>query len=528
MKNVFEKHALKIIIVINLAYYIPLILIHPGFMLDDFYIFNIIKTCPNDLFIKSPNEMFFLFFRPLSFVMFRLDYFLWTTNFIPMKIMSLVIHLLLIVSLFFFITKISKLIELKVNYNVITLLLIIFSIHSDVILWIVWISNRTELLMLFFYLLSLLAFVQYIVSAKKRVYLVLSTIAFIFSILSKQSGLHIPILSLFLSFYIAKETNVKIKFDKNLFVFFTILIIIMSAFLLVNIKFATTNDNMELFLNNLWKKPFSLIGIVLNVILPDFGNVIYYFFLVNKLLAISLFIVIILGIYLLRRKIQFKNVIYIVTLLIIISFPRIFTAGGTRINSVFLLWIIIILYLFFTRIDNNYSKVLIGLLSMWFLITGIYKANDHIVNAKKNIAMLKSLQSIEEKNKSKKILDLSASIMRKYEYYYFKNNDFGEYKNILSSHFIVYGLNDELTSYSKKNQSIEIKLFNKQVVVNSKDKNTFFDFDYKVIKSINIEKTVVSENSRGFSKIIYELPKDYDVSIIKIVYCNGEKWIELN
>ena len=143
MKNVIEKHALKIIIIINLFYYIPLILIHPGFMLDDFYIFNIIKTCPNNLFIKSPNEMFFLFFRPLSFITFRLDYFLWATNFIPMKIMSLVIHLLLIVSLYFFITKISKLIELKVNYNVITLLLIIFSIHSDVILWIVWISNRT-------------------------------------------------------------------------------------------------------------------------------------------------------------------------------------------------------------------------------------------------------------------------------------------------------------------------------------------------------------------------------------------------
>mgnify|MGYP000983045440 CR=1 FL=1 len=408
MKNVIEKHALKIIIIINLFYYIPLILIHPGFMLDDFYIFNIIKTCPNNLFIKSPNEMFFLFFRPLSFITFRLDYFLWATNFIPMKIMSLVIHLLLIVSLYFFITKISKLIELKVNYNVITLLLIIFSIHSDVILWIVWISNRTELLMLFFYLLSLLAFVQYIVSAKKRVYLVLSTIAFIFSILSKQSGLHIPILFLFLSFYISKETNVKIKFNKDIFIFFTILIIILSAFLFINIKFATLNDNMELFLNNLWKKPFSLIGIILNVILPDFGNRIYYYFLVNKLLTIILFIGLILGMYLLREKIQFKNVMYIVTLLIIISFPRIFIAGGTRINSVFLVWIILILYLFFTHFPSNYSNILIGLLSMWFMITSIYKANDHIINAKKNISMLKSLQSIEEKNKNKKILDKIA------------------------------------------------------------------------------------------------------------------------
>ena len=382
--------------------------------------------------------------------------------------------------------------------------------------------------MLFFYLLSLLAFVQYIVSAKKRVYLVLSTIAFIFSILSKQSGLHIPILFLFLSFYISKETNVKIKFNKDIFIFFTILIIILSAFLFINIKFATLNDNMELFLNNLWKKPFSLIGIILNVILPDFGNRIYYYFLVNKLLTIILFIGLILGMYLLREKIQFKNVMYIVTLLIIISFPRIFIAGGTRINSVFLVWIILILYLFFTHFPSNYSNILIGLLSMWFMITSIYKANDHIINAKKNISMLKSLQSIEEKNKNKKILDLGTNFIGKYEYYFFKNKDFGEFNNILSSHFIVCGLNDELTSYSKKNQSVEIKLFNKQVVVKSKDKNTFFDFDYNAKKYIDIEKTIMSENSRGFSKIIYELPKDYDVSIIKIVYYNGKKWIELN
>lgn len=528
MKNIFEKHALKIIIITNLLYYIPFIFMHPGFMLDDFYIFHLIKTFPKDLFVKSPDEMFFLFFRPLSFITFRLDYFLWATNFIPMKIMSLVIHLLLIVSLYFFITKISKLIELKINCIIITLLLIIFSIHSDAILWIIWISNRTELLMLLFYLLSIFAFLQYMILSKKRIYLILSTISFILSLLSKQSGLHIPILFFFLSFYISKETNIKIKFNKDLFVFFTILIIIMSAFLLVNIKFATTNDNMELFINNLWKKPFSLIGIVLNVILPDFGNVIYYFFLLNKLLAISLFIGLILGMYLLRGKIQLTNVLYIVILLIIISFPRIFTAGGTRINSVFLLWIIIILYMFFTRINNNYSKVLIVFFSIWFIITGIYKANEHILNAKQNILMLKSLQTIEEKNKSKKILDLSASIMRKYEYYYFKNNDFGEYNNILSSHFIIYGLNDELTSYIKKNVGVEIRLFNKRVVVKSKNKNTFFDFDYKVIKSITIEKTIVSENSRGFSEIIYELPKDYDVSLIKVVYYNGKKWIELN
>ena len=77
----------SIIALVNLVFYLPVILKFPGFIYDDFKLFAM--TSHNSQIISTnPNDIFYFFVRPVSYIIFKLDYLIWGNNYLGMKIFT--------------------------------------------------------------------------------------------------------------------------------------------------------------------------------------------------------------------------------------------------------------------------------------------------------------------------------------------------------------------------------------------------------------------------------------------------------
>ena len=326
-----------ILIVVNLLIFLPLVFLHNSFLKDDFLIFSQICHKISIPISTNPSEEYFLFTRPLVYFSFWLDYNMWHTWAAGMKLTSLAFHLINANILFYLLLLFKKYLKKQIPNYFILLIAIAFSFYPDNLVSIIWISNRTELLSTLFYSAAILAVFKYLISAKNNNWILsLYFLFFLFSLLSKQQGIHLPIL-IFVMLYIFRDKIPVERFYKvrNLSITGIFLSIFFSFLNLV--LYTSYLPNFPEFFQ---KKPFSLIGIILYVINPFLGEYIYSYFIFHKSLALILFLTIIiisLILYMYKRP-PIKNLVLICLLTGIIFYPRIFAVGGDRLNSIMVFW----------------------------------------------------------------------------------------------------------------------------------------------------------------------------------------------
>ncbi|HPN38445.1 MAG TPA: hypothetical protein PL041_08570, partial [Melioribacteraceae bacterium] len=285
--------------------YLVLIFNYPLFFADDFVIFGKIKENPDILFLTDPNSIFYLFFRPVSYLSFWIDFNFFNASAEIIKVVSILIFLFLFYSIWNIINTLAKLMNISTNRSLMFLFSILFAFHPDTQFSILWIANKTELLYLFFYSYAFLFFIKSI-EKNKNIYLVLYLLFYFFSILSKQTGLHLPIFILLFMLFNNKTKYIKTTFNYH---YYTILILSLLVLLLVlTVSYFYIPDTSNT-LTNSWKKIFSIPGILFISFIPIFNQSVYNFFLLNKPFAIAILGIVLSIVFFFRKRIDFSKLI---------------------------------------------------------------------------------------------------------------------------------------------------------------------------------------------------------------------------
>jgi len=524
LKNISQidrRTFLLFIVLSNLIVYVSIIFLFPGFFTDDYIIFSIINKNSNNLISTNPKDIFYLFSRPVSYFSFWLDYHLWYTNAYGMKFFSLFLHIACIYFLFATIENYLFIFFGRVNYYYLTASILLFSIHIDVLFWIQWITNRTELLSTLFYILALFNLSHFLLKNKK-VSIILFILFYLLSALSKQQGLHLPFAILFLNYFLkGKYTSSTFRAINYASIIGCIIFLILS---LINYIVHLSNQD---FVTIIWKKPFTIVGIVLQTIFPLFAQNIYNFFVLNKVYAAVLLLVFLVTFaYFAFRSHLFKLLPGIVGFLIIISFPRLFSDGGQRINTIFLFWMIVGLNMGIMLIRQNLLKsiIVVGLLVI-YSFAFITKAKlDVKITEKQDKVAIELNEILTKENVSSVILVSEFQKVFPYQIYYLRNHSFGR---IETDVFLPVGASLAFNYYDEKRfliPNLRVDIKNNVYFFESLNPLVFIDVD-----KVNplYEKLVFSDikmhpAGRGFESFTLELPYQYH-ALTKIYY-NGEKW----
>ncbi|HOI29597.1 MAG TPA: hypothetical protein PLZ15_07510 [Melioribacteraceae bacterium] len=517
---------LLVLVLLNVMIYIPVILKIPGYIMDDYHLFTVISSNQYNPFDITKYSQFFLSLRPVTYLSLWLDFNLFGDNSIAIKLSGLILHTFLVISIYFLFNLLTQFLKINISKTTITVLCIIFSIHLDSLTWIYWISNRTESLMLLFYVWSAICFLLYFKNEKKYL-LFFSFLFYILSILSKQSSLHLPFLLLIGSIYQMRQKG---NSEFKLYLFYVFLIFILILFSSLNYFIYSDYQNL---LGNLWKKPFSFFGILLHLIFPLFSGNIYNYFLLNKEIAAFIFIPasILLFVFVVIRKNLRKKFILLLIITVIIIYPRIFATGGSRLNGILLLWLLVLLMYLFSKMKSVRMICLVtGLLILSYSISFLIRTQSLetiFVHEKKNFGELVDLiQSCSGQNF---ILCSDSNDIIPYKYYYYIHSSVGLVNSIITSP-VFYEL--VLVNH-------DLSLFNKKII-DCRKKGDYYEITsydpliYLLINPYNpdfvryriIEKES-SRSGRGFSRILLDIPQIIEKDTDQVLYFDGLKWKEL-
>lgn len=526
-KKIKKYSDLYFVLLLNIIIYSIVIVIYPGFISDDFLIFSLIAKNPNIPISLNPNDYFFLFFRPISYFSFYIDYNFLFENPYLMKYVSLILHLVILTILYFLINNFFLQFNISINRSIRVLSLLIFSLHLDVLNYIYWISNRTELLYLSFYLLALYSFVKYTI-CEKNIYLFIMFVSYIISILSKQTSLHLPFLIIFL-LYLMPKFNLSISITKYFKKTIMVMIIAFIAYGILNYFNYSQSLNLS---ENIFKKPLSFLGNMLHVVIPVISQYIYNLFLLNKSISITLFAIVCIGaivIVIFYKKFN-KYIFWITSFSIIVSFPRILAISGDRINTIYLIYFIFALLIISIKLSQISLVKLLIMILIIYTLSFIYRVELHQEIFKHNELDMLQLEEIiaEYPDKQISIIVGGYTEIIPYEINYRKYNSFSnnEYLKIYPFYYDLQLVYYNLHYYEK--EFIVVKKDGKNVKITSSDPLVYLSINEKRISSMPIEiKELIDGNiGREFQSISFLL-KNEDLNSI-FVYHNGKEWNVLN
>ncbi len=521
MKKIENLRLIGLILFINTVVYSIIILNFPNYANDDFLIFSLISGKPSNPISTNIHEFYYLFMRPITYFSFWLDYTIWGQNAVAMKFTTLIFHLAFITSFYFLLAELCTLVGIKLNKWIILVLTTLVSFHPDNIKWIIYINNRTELLVVLFYTLGLLTLIKYIGSKNGKVTLAIGALCFfIFSTLSKEQSMHFPLLPIF-AIILMKN---KISSDKkqNLLIISIVGMAFVIVLLLIHAKLYSAQTN--LVYANIWKKPFSMLGTLLCVINPYSGELIYQFFLNNRSLALISLLVFVVTItyYFVKTRPNLKTVVVFASFCVAIFIPRIFAAGGSRLNSIQIIWFFIFLIICYKY--AKYQKTM-----KVFLFILLFATSANIMINIKDESRYQQLCETEIKSLVK-LYDKYTFIAvsrdpNNLPYYYFfeKYNKFGKedlnispfYYHVIAQYY--WGKQLEKINCYKNFDTIVISPSYNQV-------NLAYILDEGwLAKYKNLEHK--RKAGRDYQLIKYMLPSKYHD--YKIIYYNGQLWQQI-
>jgi protein O-mannosyl-transferase len=155
---------------------------------------NIPKAFTTDAFFSHQTS----FYRPLQTVSFMIDSQISGQNPVAYHFTNLILHILIVIVLFIFLTKIG------VKKEISFLLSFLYSVHPILTSSVCWIPARGDLFLALFGLSSFIAFINYY-SGKEIKFLVSYFFLFLLSCFSKETAFVFPLLLLFYFYYVLKK-----------------------------------------------------------------------------------------------------------------------------------------------------------------------------------------------------------------------------------------------------------------------------------------------------------------------------------
>jgi hypothetical protein len=322
-----------LIVVILIAVYLPLILQQNDFRTDDYYLLTLIKQQGLVSPFDGIRYSYFSAFRIVPMLGLLMDYSIHGTNALGYYLFNLVLHIATVL-LFFLLLKLIFRQFFDARGELLPLLLALaLGLHADLFYNVLWICNRTEGLLLFFYLGAVYAWLRYFEEHRIRWY-VIGLLSFFFALLSKEQAIHLPLLFLLIGGISMHRRAVAARWRPILIEVLPLVVMAASVFVL-----RWLYDPGASFMAGVFspKKALSLIGINLIALHPTIAKPVFFYFVEHKLIAgivgLLLGAASIFALYRSSRRTQ--HIVFVLVLIFIVtSFPRVFYHVLPRINSV--------------------------------------------------------------------------------------------------------------------------------------------------------------------------------------------------
>lgn len=490
-----------IIISINLLIFLPSL--KGGFVWDDYELIvdnsllktqNVIKTMFTPFGYGGFNS---LLYRPIVSLSYKLDYLIYGLNPSGFHLTNIIIHTLNAILIFFILFYLFK--DLKISF----ISSVVFSVFPSHFENVSWISGRTDLIAMFFTLLTVLFFIKYF-NNDNKMFLYFSSITFFLAILSKEVSVLIIILLIYFLFY------KNIKFSKAVNIFLTYFITIP---VYVFLKLSLTQDTNLIFTYERAITFLSLIGFYFKKLIFPFVNT----FSIDELGLISDKTNLILGILVIfilfffnfkffftkkyknRGMILFSmSILFVLLYSSLLFFENVISIAGFRFLYFPSLFYMIFLILIIEKIINkNIIKNSFYLIIILVFSVNLYSMNKYF-SVKNQNDFWKQFKSIDNESIMVKF-NYASSILEVNEEKALKifNNILKYYKGHINYNYYRKEIYETFASYYTNKRDLKKadyyfkKLDNKKIRV-----DTRFDFYYFLF--LKGKKNVAFELARKF------------------------------
>jgi tetratricopeptide (TPR) repeat protein len=272
---------------------------------DDNYLTR--NSSITDLSWSSISKTFSSFYasnyHPVTMVFLSLEYKLFGFTPSSYHYLSLIIHILNIILLFYFLR------QLAFNETTSLLVALLFAVHPMHVESVAWISEQKDLLYSAFYLLSLICYLLFLKNNNRKKWFIFSLIFFLISLLSKSMAVTLPLVLLLIDWYKDRLKGRKIFMEKIPYFILSLLFGVMS--ILSQSEGGATDIVPDIsFLNRLVLSCYAVLFYIFKLIMPIKLSVIHYYPVVtNGLLPYGYYItpIILAAIVLLIVKFKFEK-----------------------------------------------------------------------------------------------------------------------------------------------------------------------------------------------------------------------------
>ncbi len=245
-------------------------------------------------------------YYPITILSFAFNYQFGKLNPFGYHLCNVLLHVFNTLLVFFFILNITK-------HNILMALIValFFGIHPMHVESVTWLTERKDVLFMFFFLFGLLTYLRFKESKKIMLYIVTS-ILFILSCLSKGTAVVFPAILILTDYLLNKKLDKKIFIEKIPFFLISITFIIITYLIHKNVMEKTLVEQKPI-MERLMFASYDFFWYIYKLIIPDNLSVFYPYPKENELpiiyyLAPYLLLCLIVIIYLLFRK--DKNILY--------------------------------------------------------------------------------------------------------------------------------------------------------------------------------------------------------------------------
>ena len=259
----------------------------------------------------SPSNGFYstYIYIPLTMITFGIEFYFFGLSAHVNHMTNIIFHLMNIILVFILIMKLSK------NTKISLLVALLFGIHPMHIESVLSISERKDVLYSFFYLSSLIIYVNFIKCGRNYKYYIIALILFLLSLLSKPTAITLPIILILIDFYELRITNIKtfkfsIFLEKIPFIGLSLIFLIIGSRPLVNI------DSPYNFFDNIILTIYAQSIYMFKLFIPLNLSIIYpYPHKTGNLLPIhcylySLALILIIGFLIMKSKGLRKDIVF--------------------------------------------------------------------------------------------------------------------------------------------------------------------------------------------------------------------------
>ncbi|MBI4648974.1 MAG: tetratricopeptide repeat protein [Bacteroidia bacterium] len=156
-------------------------------------------------------------YYPLTMLSFALEYHFAGLSPVTYHYTNLILHLLNIILVFYLFYLITD------RNDISFIISALFAVHPMQVESVAWLGARCSVLYAFFFLSSLVSYIQYLRKDRKTILFIICTLLFIMALMSKSSAIVLPLILLLIDYYFSRKLSIRLVIEKVILLGFSVL-----------------------------------------------------------------------------------------------------------------------------------------------------------------------------------------------------------------------------------------------------------------------------------------------------------------